>query len=54
MSKKYEHKIENLKEHKQDKEHKHHPARKRSYIKNRKPHELDKVSKEFKKKNGEE
>jgi hypothetical protein len=50
MSKKYEHKIKTLKEHKQDKKHKHHPDKNRSYIRKRKPHEQNKAYKEFKKK----
>ena len=50
MSKKYERKIECLKEHKQDKKHKHHPTKKRSDIRNRKPNEQKKAYKDFQKK----
>ncbi len=49
MSKKYEHRIEILKEHRQDKGHKYHQTTTNN-IRNKKPNELKKLYKDFKKK----
>lgn len=50
MSRKYEHRIEYLKENKQDKNHEHHQTKKKSNSSNRTPKEIKKAYSDFQKK----
>ncbi len=43
MSKRYEHRVDSLKEHKQEKGHKHHHTKKKSNIRNRKTNKQKKA-----------